>query len=91
MRISNNAVETVHWSHDGTELFYLTSEQQLFAVPVAPAAAGMLSIGTPHLLFQLDGVATMLDFDVSRDGNFLLGRRYKSTDTNPITVTLNWR
>ena len=89
-RVSNQAVETVRWSRDGKELYYSTPDGQMYVVPLTYSGNTIVS-GAPHLLFALEGTAPMLDFDVSRDGNFLLGRRFKSTDTNPITVALNWR
>lgn len=90
IRLSNHAVETVRWSADGREVFYSTSDEQMYAVALTYTASGVIA-GTPQLLFALENTAPMLDFDVSRDGRFLLVRRLKSTATNPITVTLNWR
>jgi hypothetical protein len=91
IHVSDRAIENVRWSRDGSEIYYSTPDHRMYAVTLTHAPDGSLTPGGPRLLFQLQGDATMLDFDVSREGNFLLGRRYKSTDTNPITVMLNWR
>ena len=90
LRVSNHAVETVRFSRDGNELFYSTADEQMYAVALHGAGDAMTA-SAPHLLFRLETTATMLDFDVSPAGEFVLGRRFKSTDTNPMTVTLNWR
>jgi Tol biopolymer transport system component len=90
VRVSTEAVGAVRWSADGKEIYYSTPDEKMYAVSLTYTPNGIVP-GTPRMLFALESTAPMLDFDVARDGRFLLGRRFKSTDTNPITVTLNWR
>ena len=80
------------WSRDGKELYYLGPDGKLMAVPIKDTGA-TLEMGVPVALFtvRIVGVESVddgLQYDVSRDGRFLLNNL--SDDTSPITVIVNW-
>ena len=83
------------WRADGNELFYLSPQQEIMAVPVEKKGTG-LSFGAPVKLFPIRvpawGVTlSRAGFQVSRDGKrFLVNLVTGGTDRSPITVALNW-
>ena len=84
------------WRADGRELYYLTEDGTLMAVPVAAAAtAGASRFGSPKPLFKTQvypGVSQLRTHYVpSPDGSrFLVHTRTSETPTASITVVLNW-
>jgi hypothetical protein len=86
------------WSRNGGEIFYVTLQRDLLAVPVTTGAAGP-ELGSPRVLFRLDPDVYLADreyytpFDVSPDGRrFLMARRVSAEqqETSSLHVTLNW-
>jgi len=76
------------WSRDGRELFFLSSDRRLMAVPVRTAPA--LALGAPAPLFSLAGRRIWKDYDVSPDGKrFLAIVTDVLGDEQPTTVVLN--
>jgi eukaryotic-like serine/threonine-protein kinase len=79
------------WRGDGREIYYLSADRKLMAVPVGPGP----SFGVPKPLFQtrvpigVDPFRT--HYDVSGDGQrFLVNTQIGDPAPNPITVVLNW-
>ena len=76
------------WSHDGRELFYVSADRRLMAVPVRTTPT--LEVGSPAPLFTLQG-RPWSDFAVSADGKrFLAVVPQAFAGEQPITVILNW-
>ena len=76
------------WSHDGRELFYVSADGRLMAVPVRTTPK--LDVGSPAPLFALQG-RTWADFAVSADGKrFLAVVPQALAGEQPLTVILNW-
>ena len=76
------------WSHDGRELFYVSADRRLMAVPVRTTP--MIEVGSPSPLFALQGRAWS-DFAVSADGKrFLAVVPRAFAGEQPLTVILNW-
>ena len=82
------------WRRDGTELFYLSPDEQLMAVPMK-ATTDRLDIGPPRALFgirprppvRLDAYS----YDVTPDGQrFVVNTLMEDAASNSITVVLNW-
>ncbi len=83
------------WRRDGRELFYYAPDGALMAVPFRSAAG--LDVGAAVPLFQpnlVNGPAPAQRFrqqyDVARDGRFLLNVPLEDAATSSITVVLNW-
>jgi eukaryotic-like serine/threonine-protein kinase len=93
-QVSTGGGEQPRWRGDGKELFYLSSDYKMMAVPATTGAN--FNAGTPEALFQTvprQPVATtdMFVYDVSLDGQrFLINTPVKQGDTSPMTVVLNW-
>jgi len=88
------------WSHDGRELFYLSSRNEMMHVRVGIGSTW--SAGTPEVLFDarqffLGSVLAnpYLMYDVAKDGRFLMlksgpGSQVEDTTAANFNVVLNW-
>ena len=75
------------WRADGKEIFYLSPEGALMAVPVE-SGENFFRPGTPRELFQTREASS---FDVTADGQrFLVNQRVSDSSDTPVTVILNW-
>jgi Tol biopolymer transport system component len=95
--VSTGGGEHPRWRPDGRELFYLSPDDSLMAVPVTP---GVGTMGAPVKLFtthivreRISGAANYnQQYDVSPDGErFLINVTIREPATSPITVVLNWK
>jgi Tol biopolymer transport system component len=93
-QVSTGGGEQPRWRGDGKELFFLSSDSKVMAVPVTTGAT--FDAGTPVALFQatpMQPVSTNDQFfyDVSRDGQrFLIITQVKQAATAPMSLILNW-
>jgi hypothetical protein len=86
------------WRGDGRELFYISEDSEVTAVPVATQPA--FNPGVARALFVAPiwgrgGTANVTRYDVAADGQrFLINTLPANTTTAarpaPITVVLNW-
>jgi Tol biopolymer transport system component len=82
------------WSHTGRELYYIAPNGMLMAVPIEFSSTN-LQVGTPIPLFDPHVYKGGVDnqqarqYDVSRDGRFLINR-VVSESTTPIRLIQNW-
>jgi hypothetical protein len=91
--VSNAGGDQARWRSDGKELFYLSGDSSIVAVPVKTGAN--FDAGTPVALFQANPremVATSEQFtyDVSNDGQKFLINTPLKTAMTPMSVILNW-
>jgi hypothetical protein len=80
------------WNPNGRELHYIAPDGYLMAVPIK-FTGDSVEAGPPSALFQPrvfgdDNVDLGLQYDIDKDGRFLLNTL--SSDTSPITVILHW-
>lgn len=91
-QISTEHATYPRWSADGSELYYLTYDNQLMAVEVH--TTGNFEAGNPVELFRtrLDATTTAFyPYDVSDDGKrFLLSTQLSGADPGEIVVVQNW-
>jgi serine/threonine protein kinase/Tol biopolymer transport system component len=76
------------WSRDGKELFYLTTDRRMMAIPVQTNPS--LRIGTPVALFEVSAKRPWTQFDVSSAGRFLAVVSESRASEQPLTVVLHW-
>jgi hypothetical protein len=83
------------WRADGKELYFISTDNKLMAVPVTPKDS-TLEVGTPTPLFTTriltGGIGTINrpQYAVSRDGRFLINETVEDSAVSPITLILNW-
>ncbi len=82
------------WRRDGKELFYISPNSEMMAVPVE--AGPVFHAGNPQPLFETDivdsGIRTgPLSWDLAADGKRFLIVSPKSPYTASVTLVLNWQ
>lgn len=82
------------WRRDGKELFYISPDSKMMAVPVSTTP--VFRSGTPQALFDSEIVDTgirtgPLSWDLAPDSKRFLIITPSSPDTSSVTVDLNWR
>ncbi len=91
-KISSSGGTMPCWSKDGKELFFLSLDRKMMAVPISSTAAG-LEPGIPAELFQTSAAAQFERrhrYVVSADG-LRFGISTQTNESPPfITATLNW-
>jgi hypothetical protein len=75
------------WRADGKEIFYLSPEGALMAVPVE-FGENFFRPGTPQELFK---TREAMSFDATANGQrFLVNQPVADSSDTPVTVILNW-
>jgi Tol biopolymer transport system component len=92
-QVSLRGGEQPRWRRDGKELFYLSSDGKVMAVPVT--VGGNFDVGAPIVLFQSNPreiVATseQVVYDVSRDGQRFLINTQMKQEQSDMSIVLNW-
>jgi hypothetical protein len=87
-KISVNGGQTPVWSRDGHELYYYSADYEIMAVDIH--ADGQFQFGVPKPIFTSRVPGPVVNFDVSRDGHFLLPVLLQQQASVPMTVVLNW-
>jgi serine/threonine protein kinase len=93
-QVSRGGGQEPRWRRDGKELFYLSAEGKMMAVPVRTSAN--FEAGSPVTLFQAHlrqpiSVLDRVSYDVSADGQkFLINTKVDEPNTAPLSVILNW-
>jgi Tol biopolymer transport system component len=94
-QVSSSGGVLARWSHDGNELYFVAPDGILMAAPVDGRGAEFRA-GAPVPLFTpafTESVAVSPftpQYDVSRDGRFLINLTLDRASATPITLVLNW-
>jgi Tol biopolymer transport system component len=94
-QISNGGGYFARWARDGKELFYLSSDGTLMAAPITVKGSAIdYFAGVPLFHTRIVGGGTDVNlgiqFDVSRDGRFLINTLLDEVGASPITLLQNW-
>jgi serine/threonine protein kinase len=92
-QVSNTGGDQPRWRGDGKELFYLSTDSKLMAVPVKTGSN--FDPGTPAVLFQANpremfATSELFSYDVSNDGQKFLINTQLKTEMTPMSLVLNW-
>jgi eukaryotic-like serine/threonine-protein kinase len=93
-QISTGGGDQPEWRSDGKELFYLSPDKKIMAVPITAGAS--FEAGAPAALFTTHVKLTSLtnqrnNYVVAADGQrFLVNNLVEEGNTQPITLVLNW-
>jgi serine/threonine-protein kinase len=95
-QISSTGGNRPAWARNGRELFYISGDARMMAVPVSRASDNAFTYGRPAALFSTSSFYTGLigrTYDVAADGRFLLVKQpagAAATDNQAIVVVENW-
>jgi serine/threonine protein kinase len=95
--VSTNGGAQPRWRRDGRELFYVTLDGRLAAVPIQlNQSREGIDISAPAILFSaaIGGAIQGMDrhqYIASGDGQRFLLNRVADESASPITVILNWK
>jgi serine/threonine protein kinase len=92
-QVSNTGGDQPRWRGDGKELFYLSTDGKIIAVPVKTGSN--FDAATPTALFQANpremfATSELFSYDVSNDGQRFLVNTQLKTEMTPMSVILNW-
>jgi Tol biopolymer transport system component len=93
VKISTQGGGQPSWRADGREIYYMTSDGTLMAVPVTPGER--LEAGLPAPMFRVNSVQWALtdvrnDYVVSPDGQRVLALVIQGEEVATLTVVSNW-
>jgi Tol biopolymer transport system component len=90
--ISTSGGVAPRWSVDGKEIYFISADGNLMAVPVT-VRGSTFSAGNPLALFfaGLPAQVFKVQYAVTRDGQFLVNRLLDEGAASPITLILNWK
>jgi hypothetical protein len=90
MGVSTNGGDKPRWRRDGTELYYISPDRRLMAVPIKRTPK--FDVGLPVRLFEARLSATNFPYDVASGGRFLMNALDPPSADLPagMTVVLNW-
>jgi Tol biopolymer transport system component len=93
-QVSNAGGQEPKWRNDGKELFYMSADGKIMAVPVSTSTS--FQAGTPVALFQTHRRQPMssqdlFSYDVNSNGQrFLIATKLDEPSAAPLSVLLNW-
>jgi Tol biopolymer transport system component len=90
-QVSNAGGVNIIWNSNGKELFYISGDSQLMAVPVT--TGNTFEAGTPVSLFRITTHQQEYDvapYDVAPDGQRFIVNSLTGTPALPINVVINW-
>jgi hypothetical protein len=92
--VSRDGGRHPHWRADGRELYYVSLDKKLMAVPIEPSGAQLVHGPASALIDSVRGAEAErthhgAPYAVTADGErFLIAEPVDAT--RPITVVLNW-
>ena len=91
-QVSAGGGHSPRWRADGKELYYISPDLKLMAAKVRVQGAAFTA-ATPASLFQthINQATNRPQYDVSRDGRFLILTDFPETSTEPIHLLVNWK
>jgi Tol biopolymer transport system component len=91
-QVSTGGGREPRWRAAGKELYFLAPDSNLMAAPVTVHDT-TIATGTPQALFRTHSTVApgKQQYDVARDGRFLIVTELESTSAEPIHILLNWK
>jgi eukaryotic-like serine/threonine-protein kinase len=93
-QVSAEGGEQPRWRGDGKELFYLSADAKVMAVPLK--GGGGFDPGAPVMLFQTNPKETLASseqfiYDLDPSGQrILVNTQVRNVEVQPMTVVLHW-
>jgi len=87
-QVSVNGGSFPQWREDGKEIFYFDPEYNITAVPIV-LHAGTVELGSPHVLFHVNGVSSGYRVVAKNKGEQFLVAHYPSLSSS-LTLVADW-
>lgn len=88
IKVSTGGGYSPGWRGDGRELFYISNDNKMMSAEIR-FTGSIVTIGKVLELFARTPI--MEAYDVFSDGRrFLINRLIEPTETNPVTIVVNW-
>jgi serine/threonine protein kinase len=85
-QVSSEGGTDPFWRRDGKEIYYISwNDSKLMSAGIA-AKGTSVEVNNVHPLFAMHGT----DYDVMRDGTFILSMPLQAQLTSPLTLVVNW-
>lgn len=78
------------WAPDGRQLYYVSPEQKLMAAEIKLGPAFRVGVPKPLFAMPTSGTITTHEYQVARDGRFLIAAPVEEQSTGPIIVVIGW-
>jgi hypothetical protein len=90
--VSAGGGHSPRWRPDGKELYYLAPDLKLMVAPIVVHGAALMT-RAPETLFQthINQATNRQQYDVARDGRFLILTDLSDRSAEPIHLLLNWK
>jgi hypothetical protein len=86
--VSQAGGSTPRWNPNGRELFFLTPDASMVAIPIVPGSK--LKLGPSARIFQTSGIGST--FGVARDGSrFLVLLPEAGSASTTLSLIFNWQ
>ena len=91
-QVSTGGGTSPRWRADGRELYFMAPDSTLMAAPFNSHGSAFTA-GKPQALFRthIFFAPSKQQYDVSRDGRFLVVTQLEDTSAEPIHILLNWK
>jgi hypothetical protein len=86
VQVSTGAARLPRWSRDGKRLYYVDPVQKKMMEVAVSVDGDELRPAASAALFPY----ALTDYDVTRDGRFLIIRRQLNLESPPLNVVMNW-
>jgi Tol biopolymer transport system component len=88
VRVSANGAVNPRFSRDGRELYFLSDDGKLMAVPMRTSPSFQPGKTVP--LFAIDRSRMWFAYDVASDGRFLAAEQVVTGGEQPTSIVVNW-
>ncbi len=90
VQVSTAGGNSPNWAPDGHQLYYVSPEQKLMAVDIKLTPAFATGVPKPLFAMPASGTISTHEYQVARDGRFLIATPIEEWGAGPITVVVDW-
>ncbi len=90
VQVSTAGGTSPNWAPDGRQLYYVSPEKKLMAVDIKLAPAFAAGVPKPLFAMPASGTISTHEYQVARDGRFLIAAPVEEWSAGPFTVVLDW-
>jgi Tol biopolymer transport system component len=88
VRLTTGGGNSIRWSRDGREIYFLRGPRDVYALAMKVEGDSIAAAEPVHLFTNSSDIR---DYDVDRDGRFVIAQLDRDADNLPLTVLVNWQ